>query len=612
MFIWNTLIRGYAKSSNPSKAISFYYYMVQCGVLPDNFTYPFVLIGCARIQEVKFGERFHCEVLKNGFLSDVFVVNGVVQVYVSCGCFEFGCKVFDESSVRDIVTWNVMIGGYCSKGFYEKAFECFENMRKGDGIEPDDVTMISLVSACAKMGNLEQGRVIHSYAKEFGLEKHLKVGNAVLDMYCKCGDLEASQHLFDTMHERDVFTWTSLISGMVISGYFRESLVLFGRMQCENIRPDEVTLVSVLSACAQLGALEQGKYVHLLMDRYEVNRDVVLETALVDMYAKCGSIEFALQVFHGMRVKNVFTWNTIIGGLAMHGHGKHVMRLFEQMKCERILPDGVTFIGLLCACSHTRLVSEGLELFRAMKEDYHIEPRMEHYGCIVDLLCRAKLVSDALAFIENMPFQANSVMWANLHGACSISGNFELAQKVGQRVIELEPDSCGRYVQLSNFYAGIHQWNEAQSIRKEMKSKGIEKAPGCSWIEMNGIVHQFIAGDRSHIETEKIYMMIEEMCQRVKLAGIHVSRTTQVMFDIEEEEKEHSLFLHSEKLAIAFGLINTSPGSPIQIVKNLRVCNDCHSFIKIISKAFNRTIVARDRSRFHHFREGSCSCRDFW
>ncbi|PIA35803.1 hypothetical protein AQUCO_03500280v1, partial [Aquilegia coerulea] len=196
--------------------------------------------------------------------------------------------------------------------------------------------------------------------------------------------------------------------------------------------------------------------------------------------------------------------------------------------------------------------------------------------------------------------------------ACSITGNFELAQKVGQRVIELEPDSCGRYVQLSNFYAGIHQWNEAQNIRKQMKSKGIEKAPGCSWIEMNGIVHQFIAGDRSHIQTEKIYMMIEEMCQRVKLAGVHVSGTTHVMFDIEEEEKEHSLFLHSEKLAIAFGLINTPPGSPIQIVKNLRVCNDCHSFIKIISQAFNRTIVARDRSRFHHFREGSCSCRDFW
>ncbi|KAF9601310.1 hypothetical protein IFM89_018738 [Coptis chinensis] len=513
----------------------------------------------------------HCVVFKNGYVSDVFVVNGLVRMYVSIGCFELGKKVFDECSVRDVVTWNVMIGGYISRGCYENAFDCFEKMREGGGVEPDEITLIGLVSACSQMGNLEQGRLFHCYAKEFNLIKNLKVGNAVVDMYCKCGDLESAQEFFESMLERDVFTWTSLISGLVSSGCFRESLVMFGRMQCENILPDEITLVSVFSACAQIGALDQGKYIHSLMDRYKVNRDIVLDTALVDMYTKCGSIDFALQVFNGLRVRNVFTWNTMIGGLAMHGRGLEVLTLFEQMKQDHIMPDDVTFIGLLCACSHTGLVNEGLELFRAMKEVYYIEPRMEHYGCMVDLFCRTRLVDDALSFIENMPIQANGPLWANLHGACRSAGRFELAEKVGQHVIELEPESCGRYVLLSNFYAGVHKYDDAKNVRNQMKSKGIEKTPGCSWIEVNGIVHQFIAGDKSHIQTEKIYMMIEEMFQRVKLAGLHVSGSTEVLFDIEEEEKENSLLFHSEKLAIAFGLINTAPGSPIQIVKNLRV-----------------------------------------
>ncbi|KAK9273492.1 hypothetical protein L1049_018302 [Liquidambar formosana] len=313
-----------------------------------------------------------------------------------------------------------------------------------------------------------------------------------------------------------------------------------------------------------------------------------------------------------MRVRNVFTWNAMIGGLAMHGHGEIAISLFDQMKHDEVMPDEVTFIALLYACSHTGLVNEGLKMFQAMQESYQIEPRMEHYGCMVDLLCRARLVDDALEFIENMPIKANSVLWATLLGACRIGGNFELAEIVGKRVIELEPDSCGRYVMLSNLYAGISQWESALNMRKQMENKGIEKIPGCSWIEMNGTIHQFVAGDRSHLQREKIYAMMREMTQRVNLDGGHVSGIADVLLDIQEEEKEHSLYLHSEKLAVAFGLISTSPGSLIRIVKNLRVCNDCHSFLKIISKIYSREIVARDRSRFHHFREGSCSCMDFW
>ncbi|KAJ8626448.1 hypothetical protein MRB53_019755 [Persea americana] len=611
MFNWNTIIRGYARSHDPSEAISLYHLMTQSRVTPDNYTYPFVLTACARLRSLDLGRRFHAEILKVGLESDLFVFNSLIQMYASCSSLGDAQRLFDQSPHRDVVTWNVMIGGYVHEGLCHKAFDCFEEMKEMGLVSPDMVTMISLVSACTRLGDLDRGRFFHSHSKELGLDMDLNLGNAILDMYCKCGDLVSAQPVFNEMCKRDASTWTSMISGLSSSGYFQESLILFQQMQSEKVRPDEMTLVCLLSSCAQMGALDQGKYIHLLIERYLVEQDIILGTALVDMYAKCGSLDLALQVFSKMRERNVFTWNVMIGGLAMHGDGQRAMNLFEQMKFEGVVPDDVTFIAVLSACSHAGLVDAGLKNFSAMKDVHCIQPRMEHYGCVVDLLCRAGKVDQALVFIENMPFRPNAILWATLLGACRMHKHFVLAEMIGKRVIELEPESCGRYVLLSNLYASASRWDDALTIRKQMKSKGIEKTAGCSWIEVNGMVHQFFAGDRSHFQTELVYMMVEQMCQRVKLAG-HVSGTAEVLFDIEEEEKEHSLLLHSEKLAIAFGLMSTSPGLQIRIVKNLRVCNDCHSFIKVISKVFDREIVARDQSRFHHFRQGSCSCMDFW
>lgn len=586
--------------------------MVKRRVTVDQYTYPFLLAACGRLRAVKLGRRFHCEVLKNGFGSDLYIINSLIQFYNNCGSFRCACEVFDENTVRDVVTWNTMINAHLSKGLSRKAFDLLEEMAKLSDLRPDEVTMLSLFPVCAQSGDLGRGKLLHSYTKELGLDENLSVNNAILDMYCKCDDIESAQEFFDKMPEKDVLSWTSMLSGLAKSGHFQESLALFRKMQQYKIEPDEITLVGVLSACAQTGALDQGKYIHLLIDKFDIKCDLVLETALVDMYAKCGSVDLALQVFRRMRVRNVFTWNAMIGGLAMHGHGEDALSLFHEMKHDEVMPDDVTFIALFCACSHAGLVNGGLDMFEAMKNEFQIEPRMEHYGCIVDLLCRARKVDDALAFIENMPIKANSVLWATLLGACRSTGHFDLAEKIGRRVIELEPDSCGRYVMLSNLYAGVSQWDSAFKLRKQMKNRGVEKTPGCSWIELNGTIHQFVAGDRSHLQTEKIYAMIEEMTQRVTLDVGHVPGTANVLFDIEEEEKEHSLFLHSEKLAVALGLISTPSGSPIRIVKNLRVCNDCHSFLKATSNVYNRDIVARDRSRFHHFKDGSCSCMDFW
>uniref|UniRef100_A0A1D1YU43 Pentatricopeptide repeat-containing protein At1g08070 n=1 Tax=Anthurium amnicola TaxID=1678845 RepID=A0A1D1YU43_9ARAE len=611
-FIWNTMIRGHARGPDPHQALSFFRLMVGSGVAPEHHTYPFVLAACSRLRAVELGMRFHGEAVKVGLEADLYVINSLVQMYADCGNLDSARRVFDGSPARDVVTWNAMIGGYVHGARYDLAFRLFEVMLQEGGVEADEVTFLSLVSACAKMGDPNRGKWFHSFVKELGLDTgNLHLGNALIDMYYKCGDMESASLVFDNMTERDVLSWTSMISGLAGNGCFREALRLFGQMQREKIRPDKVVLGVVLSICAQTGALDQGKYAHLLMERYEVKCDVVLETALVDMYAKCGGIDLAMQIFNNMRERNLFTWNAMIGGLAMHGHGRHALELFHKMKDENVIPDDVTFISVLSACNHAGFVDEGLQYFTIMKEEYHIQPRMEHYGCIIDMLCRTRRVNDALGFMENMPIRPTAILWASLMGACRASGDMVLAERVAKCAIELEPDSCGRYIMLSNLYARTRRWDDATEVRNLMKAKGVEKNPGVSWIEVSGLVHQFVAGDNSHLQTDRIYMMVEEMCLRLGLAG-HVTGTSEVSFDIEEEEKEQSLFFHSEKLAVAYGLLTSAPGSSIRIVKNLRVCVDCHSFLKGVSKVFGREIIARDRSRFHHFRGGACSCFDFW
>ncbi|KAK8945634.1 Pentatricopeptide repeat-containing protein [Platanthera guangdongensis] len=564
-FIWNTIIRGHARGTTPSRAISFFREMVNSGVSPDHHSYPFVLTACARIPSPEHGARFHAEALKFGLESDVFVLNSTIQMYACCGHPGAARKLFDGNPLRDIVSWNVMIRVYVKRGEFEEAFSHFSEMIQVKNLHPDSVTLISLMSACAQLGDLHRGRWLHLYSNELDLiTSNLQLGNSILDMYCKCGDLSSANKLFEKMVARDLLTWTTMISGLANSGDPQHALEFFRRMQHEKIRPDEVILGTMLSVCAHIGALDEGKYVHRLIGIQNVKHDIVLETALVDMYAKCGEVDFALHVFRKMKERNVFTWNAMIGGLAIHGLGRRALDLFEEMKHgKELIADDVTFIGLLSACRHSGLVKPGIEIFKAMEDLYQIQPRMEHYGCVVDLLCRAGLVQEALDFMESMPVKPNELMWTSLIGAGRALGETEIGERVSRSMIELNPESYRPYVILSNIYAGVRRWEDAVQVRSLMREKGIRKTPGLSWIELNGMVHRFVAGDRSHAQTEEIYAMVMEMCRRVGLTG-HVSGASELLFDIEDEEKKHSLFFHSEKLAVGFGLTSTAPGSAIE------------------------------------------------
>lgn len=604
------MIRGLVSNDCFDDAIEFYGLMRSEGFLPNNFTFPFVLKACARLLDLQLGVKIHTLVVKAGFDCDVFVKTSLVCLYAKCGYLEDAHKVFDDIPDKNVVSWTAIISGYIGVGKFREAIDMFRRLLEMN-LAPDSFTIVRVLSACTQLGDLNSGEWIHKCIMEMGMVRNVFVGTSLVDMYAKCGNMEKARSVFDGMPEKDIVSWGAMIQGYALNGLPKEAIDLFLQMQRENVKPDCYTVVGVLSACARLGALELGEWVSGLVDRNEFLYNPVLGTALIDLYAKCGSMSRAWEVFKGMKEKDRVVWNAIISGLAMNGYVKISFGLFGQVEKFGIKPDGNTFIGLLCGCTHAGLVDEGRRYFNSMYRFFSLTPSIEHYGCMVDLLGRAGLLDEAHQLIRNMPMEANAIVWGALLGACRIHRDTRLAELVLKQLIELEPWNSGNYVLLSNIYSANLKWDAAAKVRLSMNEKRIQKPPGCSWIEVDGIVHEFLVGDKYHPLSEKIYAKLDELTKKMKVAG-YVPTTDFVLFDIEEEEKEHFLGCHSEKLAIAFGLISTPPTVVIRVVKNLRVCGDCHMAIKLISSITSREITVRDNNRFHCFREGSCSCNDYW
>lgn len=475
------------------------------------------------------------------------------------------------------------------------------------GFENDPHVQSGLIFMYAELGCL------HPCHRVFGeiVEPDLVCQTAMVSACARCGDVGFARELFDEMPQRDPIAWNAMIAGYAQCGKSREALNLFHLMQMEGVRVNEVSMVSVLSACSHLGALDQGRWAHAYIERNKLRMTVTLGTALIDMYAKCGNMNKAMEVFWGMKEKNVYTWSSALGGLAMNGFGEKCLELFSFMNKEGVHPNEVTFVSVLRGCTVAGLVEEGRQHFDSMKKLYGIEPQLEHYGCIVDLYGRAGRLDEALNFINSMPMKPHAGAWGALLNASRMYKNMEIGELASRKIVELEAKNHGAYVLLSNIYADSKLWDGVSNVRRTMKAKGVRKLPGCSVLEVDGEVHEFLVGDKSHPRYDEIEAMLGEISRRLKLAG-YVANTNPVLFDIEEEEKEDALCKHSEKVAIAFGLISLKEGVPIRIVKNLRVCWDCHDVTKMISKLFNREIIVRDRNRFHHFQDGECSCKGYW
>lgn len=433
--------------------------------------------------------------------------------------------------------------------------------------------------------------------------------NAMLGGYIREGRIEDVEKMFDEMPERDVVSWSIKIMGYVQNGRLGKGIECFREMRDGGLVPNEAILVTVLSASAQLGMLDQGRFIHSVIDSFGFPVSVPIGTGLIDMYAKCGSIDLARAVFSRMPKKGICSWNAMICGLAAHGLGKEALSLFERFLNEGLNPVNVTFIGVLNSCSRAGLVNEGWQYFKMMTETYGIEPEMEHYGCMVDLLGRVGLVSEAIDLIAKMTVQPDPVLWGTLLGACKNHGLIELGEKIGKKLIELDPAHEGHYVQLSSIYAKQMKWEDVLGIRRLMFDRKANKIAGWSLIEAHGRAHLFVASDRDHEGSFEIYRMLQVIGSRIAEAG-YSPNVLPVLHDIIDEEKEDAVKEHSERLAIAFGFLTAGPEDCIRIIKNLRVCGDCHEFTKFVSKVYKREIIVRDGSRFHHFKEGLCSCLD--
>uniref|UniRef100_A0A2N9HNM9 DYW domain-containing protein n=1 Tax=Fagus sylvatica TaxID=28930 RepID=A0A2N9HNM9_FAGSY len=436
------------------------------------------------------------------------------------------------------------------------------------------------------------------------------VGAALIDMYAKCGCVESARKVFDKIEVRDTVLWNSMLAAYSQNGHPDESLTLCSEMALAGMRPTEATLVTVISASADIAALPQGIELHGFSWRHGFDSNDKVKTALVDMYAKCGSVKVARNLFERLKEKRVVSWNAIITGYAMHGHATEALDLFEEMK-EKSLPDHITFVGVLAACSHGGLLDEGWIFFESMVRDYHIDPTIQHFTCMVDLLGHCGRLDEAYNIIMQMRVMPDSGVWGALLNSCKIHGNIELGEVALEKLIELEPDDSGNYVILSNIYAQAGKWEGVARLRKLMIDKGIKKSIACSWIEVKNKVHAFLSGDISHPNSDAIYAELKRLEGRMKEAG-YVPDTGSVFHDVEDDEKTNMVCSHSERLAIAFGLICTPLGTRLLITKNLRVCEDCHVAIKFISKITEREITVRDVNRYHHFEDGLCSCGDYW
>ncbi|CAK9269740.1 unnamed protein product [Sphagnum jensenii] len=632
-------------------------------------TFP-VIKACAGLGALEDGRHVHKQLIQSGLESDVFVCNSLVDMYAKCGSIEDAWSVFNKMPSQDVVTWTVIILGHVKCGQGQKALELFRQMQQ-EGVQPDSVTFVGVLNACASMVAIEEGRCVHQQIIQRGLESNVFVASSLVDMYAKCGSIEEAQRvfykmpsrnvvswtamilghcgsiedawrvfnkmpsrnvvtwnamvlghvkcgqgqkaleLFRQMQQEDVVTWTAMILGHVKCGEGQKALELFRQMQQEGVQPDPVTFVGVLNACASLIALEEGRCVHQQIVEYGWDSDVFVVNSLVDMYAKCGSIEDAWRVFNRMPSQDVVTWNAILGGCAMHGHGKEALKHFERMCEEGVQPDDITFICLLSACSHAGLVDEGLRCFALMSTVYGISTKLEHYTCMVDLLGRAGHLQEAENMVKAMPCKPQVAALMALLGACRIHGNMEMAERVAKQILEMEPENATGYVLLSNIYAAAGNRHLCENVERQRKEKGAKKEPGRTWIEVNNEVHMFVVEDRDHPQMIEIHAELQRLSGLMRDAG-YVPCTEFVLDDVEEEEKLFHLCHHSEKLAIAFGLINTAPGTPLRIRKNLRICKDCHTSTKFISKIVGRAIMVRDANRFHHFEDGVCSCMDYW
>ncbi|KAJ9131848.1 hypothetical protein P3X46_034760 [Hevea brasiliensis] len=605
---WNTLICGYCQMELFEESIELFMEMVR-SFRPDLLTITSILRACGLLQDLEFGKFVHDYMIRSGFECDVTASNIIIDMYAKCGDLVASGKVFDRMKYRDSVSWNTLINGYIQSGSYDKGVKLFKKMKMD--LKPDCITFVALLSICTRLADMELGKEIHCDLAKLGFDSDLVVCNALVDMYAKCGKIDYALMVFENMKVHDIVTWNTVIAACVQAEDCSLGLRMVNQMKNEEFMPDMATMLGILPICSAIAAKRQGKEVHACTFKLGSESAVSVGNALIEMYSKCGNLMYSIRVFEHMKTKDVVTWTALISAYGMHGEGKNALKSFEEMLAAGLIPDHVAFIAIIYACSHSGLVEEGLAYFDRMKKDYNIEPSIEHYACVVDLLSRSGQLSKAEEFINSMPLKPDASIWGALLSASRASGDLKIAERISQHIVQLDFDDPGYYVLVANVYAALGRWDDVRMIRKSIKVKGLKKDPGCSWIEIKKRAYAFGTGDKFFKQYEKVNKLLGTLANLMAKEG-YVADLQYALHDVEEDEKRGLLYGHSERLAIAFGLLNTEPGTPLQILKNLRVCGDCHTWTKYVSKIVKREILVRDANRFHKFQDGTCSCGDHW
>ncbi|XP_058069652.1 pentatricopeptide repeat-containing protein At3g49710 [Magnolia sinica] len=611
---YNTLISAYAACGETTSALRLFSEMRELDADMDGFTLSAVITAFS--YNVVGIRQMHSLVISFGFDSYVSVNNALITNYSNNGFLDDAKRVFYQmGGIKDEISWNSMIVAFGQHKEGSNALKLFQEMVHR-GLNVDMFTLASVLTAFTCVEDILGGVQFHAQLIKTGFERNSHVGSGLIDLYSKCsGGVWDAKKVFDEVDEPDLVLWNTMISGYSQNDEFsEEALDCFRHMQRAGHCPDDCSFVCVISACSNLTSPSQGKQMHSLAIKSDIPKNQIsVNNALVAMYSKCGNLNDAGRLFERMPERNTVSFNSMIAGYAQHGLGIKALNLFERMLESEIEPTSITFISVLSACAHTGKVDEGWDYFNSMNERFKITPATEHYSCMIDLLGRSGKLDEAQRLIATMPFDPGPIEWAALLSACRTHVNIELGAKAAHQLIQLEPSNPAPYVMLSNMYASVGQWDEVATVRRLMRDRGMKKKPGCSWIEVKKEIHVFVAEDSSHPRIKEIYGFLDEMSRKMKQVGYVPDVKWALVGDgAKEGEKEMRLGHHSEKLAIGFGLISTEDGVPILVVKNLRICGDCHNAIKFISAIAGREITVRDAHRFHCFRNGRCSCGDYW
>lgn len=586
---------------------------------PNIQTFELLILSCS-IKNSSFSARtVHKHVIDNGFDQNPFLATKLINMYFELGLVDSARQVFDSICNRNVFVWNALFKGLVKVGYGDEVLFMYRRMNVGGGIS-DSFMYTFVLKACVAeeteesfVGGLGKVKEIHCHVLRYGYWGNVHVMTTLVDVYAKFGYVVYASFVFKGMPVKNVVSWTAMIACCAKNGRPFEAVELFRDMMVENhdLVPNSVTMLSVIQVCTVLCAVEQGRLLHGYVLRKGLDSVLPVVNALVSMYARCGDLDIGRRVFDQMERRDVVSWNSMISSYGIHGLGKKATEVFKEMLFSGCHPSPVSFVSVLGACSHEGLLEEGKKLFESMERDYGVYPSVKHYACLVDILGRANRLDEAAKVIENMHIEPGPTVWGSLLGSCRIHCNVGLAETASTRLFELEPENFGNYSLMAEIYAKAEMWDEVKRINNIVEARGIQKLAGCSWIEVKKRVYSFISTDELNPKNEVVFALLVKLLMEIREMG-YVPHTKVVLYDTSEEEKESILLAHSEKLALAFGLMNSNRGETIRITKNLRLCEDCHSVTKFISKISVREILVRDVNRIHRFRNGVCSCGDYW